>query len=989
MTCSVALHFERRQCLATEYYSWILWKCRILPPPPNGNCELNSKVRDHSEFDSRPWQTRWTEFERFVRSYDIDVSNYDKETWNAYVAELGSDVIEYDAAHIDRDNRFDRTIPVLCRVGDCIYRCADRTAWKNLYLAIVEREIAAANPALDALYVDNYKEASYCRNKTTRFINSTTVFFNSEQLKGKQGESLTNLMSNGRHVYSKYAPRDLGSIIAVFARYCDYTSSEIAIYAMPKSGSRAKPAAPRRAPTMTRSTYTPGDPAPAVAANANRNRSYHSQSVRSVANTTPSAASTPRAADPGRVYIPQQAPNAISTYHAEANDDDYRSVDVDLQSSEMSLNSQLAKQVVNRAKVTRMKWCEQIVDCTDNDRSPNDVGLWFLKKMVEQARYHMSALCKQNVYPWISQGRRTLRNAASLDYGYYFDLENDMTMYDVVRFIEDFLGRANIPRYEVVIYAERDRTALGDGAPSGRYRVPAAVPREAAPAKANDVEKIDEEQMSRIADIFERKFASSGYIKGDYRHRLKFAQSYREHYGCDCPCSDERLDRAIASIATYDNGKMLYDIEKIVPDDTRQRMTSDIEKLFDDGAPYIFYSVIWNKYSSKLGAIDDIEKLKCYLEKVYQSNGYVFEDVFFAKERGNFDVCSDVYDAVEENVLESLQAVVDAMPYIDRDVLQKVIRNNLNYLCGPIQNGNFNFIDVENVDDYPRDDESIARIGLLIMDCFGDSSVLTYNALYDAMVSKGDDDLRDFLEYIDKRDLFVEFLARHYGDELKFQKSCISKTNSDVNASLTGVLEEFFSGRNRVENVCVDLCNEIKRKTNHDWDALKLRLTEFLYKNYTRIDETTYEKIAWTDDEIDAIDADLVAFLKEKTLIRLLEMPLYGISAPHGAWNYYKLSSFIYRYSRQYAIVDSVVCGKLGKFGIVVRRHRPERYENKTHNELAAHYLAQLDESRWPRSAEDAESLLFKDGIIIRRYNKNSNSRNEVYEEARSLRGER
>lgn len=986
MTCSVALHFERRQCLATEYYSWILWKCRILPPPPSGNCELNSKVRDHSEFDSRPWETRWTEFERFVRSYDIDVSNYDEETWNDYVAELGDDVIEYDAAHIDRDNRFDRTIPVLCRVGDCIYRCADRTAWKNLYLAIVEREIAAANPALDALYVDNYKEASYCRNKTTRFINSTTVFFNSEQLKGKQGESLTNLMSNGRHVYSKYAPRDLGSIIAVFARYCDYTSSEIAIYAMPKSASRAKPAVPRRAPTMTRSTYTPGDPAPAVAANANRNRSYHSQSVRSVANTTPSAASTPRAADPGRVYIPQQAPNAISTYHAEANDDDYRSVDVDLQSSEMSLNSHLAPQVVNRAKVTRMKWCEQIVDCTDNDRSPNDVGLWFLKKMVEQARYHMSALCKQNVYPWISQGRRTLRNAASLDYGYYFDLENDMTMYDVVRFIEDFLGRANIPRYEVVIYAERDRTALGDGAPSGRYRVPAAVPREAAPAKANDVEAIDDEQMSRIADIFERKFASSGYIKGEFLHRLKFAQSYREHYGCDCPCSDERLDRAIASIATYDNGKMLYDIEKIVPDDTRQHMTSDIEKLFDDGAPYIFYSVIWNKYSSKLEAIGDIEKLKCYLEKVYQSNGYVFKDKFFAKERGNFDVCSDVYDAVEENVLESLQAVVDAMPYIDRDVLQKVIRNNLNYLCGPIQNGNFNFIDVENVDDYPRDDESIARIGLLIMDCFGDSSVLTYNALYDAMVSKGDDDLRDFLEYIDKRDLFVEFLARHYGDELKFQKSCISKSNSDVNASLTGVLEEFFSGRNRVENVGMDLCNEIKRKSNREWGALKLRMTKFLYKNYTRIDETTYEKVAWTDDEIDAIDAELVEWLGTKTLIPLREMPLLGISAPHGAWNYYKLSSFIYRYSRQYAIVDEVVCDTLGNYGIVVRRHRPERYENKTHNELAAHYLAQLDESRWPRSAEDAESLLFNDGIITQRYKKN---RDRVYEEARSLRGER
>ena len=84
-------------------------------PPPSGNCELNSKVRDHSEFDSRPWQTRWTEFERFVRSYDIDVSNYDEETWNAYVAELGDDVIEYDTAHIEPDCRFESTIPVLSR----------------------------------------------------------------------------------------------------------------------------------------------------------------------------------------------------------------------------------------------------------------------------------------------------------------------------------------------------------------------------------------------------------------------------------------------------------------------------------------------------------------------------------------------------------------------------------------------------------------------------------------------------------------------------------------------------------------------------------------------------------------------------------------------------------------------------------------------------------------------------------------------------------
>ena len=961
-------------------------------PPPSGNCELNSKVRDHSEFDSRPWQTRWTEFERFVRSYDIDVSNYDEETWNDYVAELGDDVIEYDTAHIEPDCRFESTIPVLCRVGDCIYRCADRTSWKSLYLAIVEREVAAANPVLDELYIDSFREVAGRSRKSSRFINSATNYFSVEPItSGRRNNTLTCQLLSGWHIYCNYSTMYLCAVMATFARYCDYTSSEIAIYAMPRKASRAKPAVPRRAPTMTRSTYTPGDPAPAVAANANRNRSYLSQSVRSVANTTPSAASTPRAADPGRVYIPQQAPNAISTYHAEANDDDYQTVDADLQSSEMSLNSHLAPQVVNRAKVTRMKWCEQIVDCTDNDRSPNDVGLWFLKKMVEQARYHMSALCKQNAYPWISQNRRTLRNAASLDYGYYFDLENDMTMYDVVRFIEEFLGRANIPRYEVVIYAERDRTALGDGAPSGRYRVPAAVPREAAPAKANDVEEIDEEeideeQMSRIADIFERKFASSGYIKGEFLHRLKFAQSYREHYGCDCPCSDERLDRAIASIATYDNGKMLYDIEKIVPDDTRQHMTSDIEKLFDDGAPYVFYSVVLNKYKSELGAIGDIEKLKCYLEKVYQSNGYVFEDEFFAKERGNFDVCSDVYDAIEENVLESLQAVAEVMPYIDRDVLQNVIRNNQNYLCGPIQNGNFNFIDVENVDDYPRDDESIARIGLLITDCFGDSSVFTYNALYDAMVSKGDDDLRDFLEYIDKRDLFVEFLARHYGDEFKFQKNCISKSNSDVNASLTGVLEEFFSGRNRVENVGIDLCNEIKRKSNREWGALKLRMTKFLYKNYTRIDETTYEKVAWTVDEIDAIDAELVEWLGTKTLIPLREMPLLGISAPHGAWNYYKLSSFIYRYSRQYAIVDEVVCDTLGNYGIVVRRHRPERYENKTHNELAAHYLAQLDESRWPRSAEDAESLLFNDGIITQRYKKN---RDRVYEEARSLRGER
>ena len=115
-------------------------------PPPSGNCELNSKVRDHSEFDSRPWQTRWTEFERFVRSYDIDVSNYDEETWNDYVAELGDDVIEYDTAHIEPDCRFESTIPVLCR------RCSDR--WmiyrrcdlSSSILGLVERRRLIGNP---------------------------------------------------------------------------------------------------------------------------------------------------------------------------------------------------------------------------------------------------------------------------------------------------------------------------------------------------------------------------------------------------------------------------------------------------------------------------------------------------------------------------------------------------------------------------------------------------------------------------------------------------------------------------------------------------------------------------------------------------------------------------------------------------------------------------------------------------------------------------
>ena len=62
----------------------------------------------------------------------------------------------------------------------------------------------------------------------------------------------------------------------------------------------------------------------------------------------------------------------------------------------------------------------------------------------------------------MSQSRRMLKNVVDLGYGYYFDIENDLTMYDVVCFIEEFLGRANIPRYEVVIYAEPDRTAWAE-----------------------------------------------------------------------------------------------------------------------------------------------------------------------------------------------------------------------------------------------------------------------------------------------------------------------------------------------------------------------------------------------------------------------------------------------------------------------------------------------------------------------------------------------
>ena len=325
---------------------------------------------------------------------NIDVSNYDKETWNAYVAELGSDVIEYEynVAHIEVDGRFTSTIPVLCRVGDCIYRCSNRTPWKKLYLAIVEHEIAAANPVLDDLYIDSFRDVAVRSRKPSRFLNSETNFFEVEPLQSKTS-TLTCQLSSGWYIYCNYSTMYLCAVMATFARYCDYTSSEIAIYAMPRKASRAKPAVPRRAPTMTRSTYTPGDPAPAVAANANRNRSYHSQSVRSVANTT--------------------VHGAISTYRAELDDDD-RSLDVDMQASEIRLISTLPPKVVNRAEVTRIKCCDYIKDFPVGERRLNDVFIWLLKKMIEQARYHISALCKQNAYSWMSQSRRMLKNAVDL-----------------------------------------------------------------------------------------------------------------------------------------------------------------------------------------------------------------------------------------------------------------------------------------------------------------------------------------------------------------------------------------------------------------------------------------------------------------------------------------------------------------------------------------------------------------------------------------------
>lgn len=372
---------------------------------------------------------------------NIDVSNYDEETWSDYVAELGDDVIEYDTAHIEPDCRFESTIPVLCRVGDCIYRCADRTSWKSLYLAIVEREIAAANPALDELYIDTFREVAGRSRKSTRFVNSATNYFSVEPItSGKRNNILTCQLSSGWHIYCNYSTMYLCAVIATFACYCDYTSSEIAIYAMPKGGNVANHSAPSRPTTMVR-RGSHGEPESARVSYSNRDRTCGLQRERSVANTT--------------------AHGAISTYRAEVDDDD-RSLDVDMQASEIRLISTLPPKVVNRAEVTRIKCCDYIKDFPVGERRLNDVFIWLLKEMIEQARYHISALCKQNAYSWMSQSRRMLKNVVDLGYGYYFDIENDLTMYDVVCFIEDFLHRANIPGSEVVVYAEPDRTAWAE-----------------------------------------------------------------------------------------------------------------------------------------------------------------------------------------------------------------------------------------------------------------------------------------------------------------------------------------------------------------------------------------------------------------------------------------------------------------------------------------------------------------------------------------------
>lgn len=434
-----------------------------------------------------------------------------------------------------------------------------------------------------------------------------------------------------------------------------------------------------------------------------------------------------------------------------------------------------------------------------------------------------------------------------------------------------------------------------------------------------------------------------GYMLDDFISQFQAAGKWTELYGGECQLQGPDLDAAISACGLIKDGRVFAKKEN--EEDTVVQICTEIAEILDTYS-CVYVEMVYNRYQKRLANISVYTEEVLSQMLVKQANG-VFRknNNYFLKPGTNAWVAQDCKKVLRDfGGAMSVNDISGKLWFIPYDT----VYHALAYEDDCINTGRGVWMLAEH---FPLSKENAYDVASVLNH---ELSIRDYVRAVDlvALLQEHLPFIADNLSALDQNAIF-NILRYYLSDEFSFTKAIIAPLGQQTD--IRTLFREFAANQEEFTLSALDAF-AAEQKVPIYWEdtfanAVRVSETDFISKDSVSFD------VAATDIVLDSFcPGDYLALNKVPSSM-MMHLPVCG-----HPWNTYLLLSYIYGYSKKFAMLYNSIA-KTGCYGAMVRRSA----NIKNYGELVERVLT--DSDGWD-TRDDALCMLVDNGYqAIRRFN--------------------
>lgn len=474
-----------------------------------------------------------------------------------------------------------------------------------------------------------------------------------------------------------------------------------------------------------------------------------------------------------------------------------------------------------------------------------------------------------------------------------FYLETNLSAIDTVRKIKRILDICRVD-YENLIIKIRSKKNVAN----------LLHETTSVDTKEKETKVIDLTLKKQIKEIFEQNFR--GGFRYDSRiDYKKFCRFYKLKYAIEEDISNEQLNEYIKYLCKeqicIENNGFFYLSSTLLSDENEKKIFEYINNTFLEGAKFIFYSSIMNKFTDLLvyEHIPNEKILSSYL-KAKLSEKYYFYDTYFSKSRLFSVSClSEIEQFLfNKNYVVTKSEIISNFHYVSEEQIDKAIKDS-KYI---VRNAKKEYFHSDIID---FTEKEIQRISYLINSQIDKYEFITAKELK-TLIKR---DMPEILErYVFLSDMgFREVLSNKLGKDYYFKANIISSQKNRINTN-----QVYATFCKTHDSFSMDDLDDLKEQidTNIYFETVYDNSIRVSYDSFISYDHINFD-IENTDEAISRFFAGDYVFLSEITDFGTFPYCEYK-------WTTYLLESYLWSFSRKYKLMHI----RFGKnfSGVIIKR---------------------------------------------------------------------